>query len=101
MLPTTIDVFRAGLKSDPTISPAERARLLALVRNGPTPANKAEAQPETGPRIIRRAEVARRLSVSLRTVDKLPVAKFKLPGRTRAAGFLESDINALLVEKAA
>jgi len=29
-------------------------------------------------------------------VDKLPIKKVKLPGRSRAAGFLESDINALL-----
>jgi hypothetical protein len=100
MLPTTLDVFRAGLKSDPTVSPAERARLLSLVRNGPAPAEKTAAPQEASPRIIRRAEVGRRLSVSLRTVDKLPIPKFKLPGRQRAAGFLESDINALLAGKA-
>jgi len=99
MLPTTLDVFRAGLKSDPTISPSERARLIALMRNGPQPVIKAANTQQPAARLIRRAEVANRLSVSLRTVDKLPVAKFKLPGRKRAAGFLESDINALLAGK--
>ena len=48
------------------------------------------------PRILRRAAVAQRLSISLRTVDKLPIKKIKLPGRIRAAGFLESDVNDLL-----
>jgi hypothetical protein len=32
-------------------------------------------------------------------VDKLPVKKVKLPGRQRAAGFLESDVNELLTGK--
>jgi hypothetical protein len=29
-------------------------------------------------------------------VDKLPIKKVKLPGRQRAAGFLEGDVNALI-----
>jgi predicted DNA-binding transcriptional regulator AlpA len=65
------------------------------------PANPPCPPPDTTPRILRRAEVANRLSLSLRTVDKLPIKKIKLPGRTRAAGFLESDINALLEQKVA
>ena len=101
MLPTTLDVFRAGLKADPTISPSDRNRLLAMLRNGAAPGNPPAPPVDTGPRLLRRAEVARRLSVGLRTVDKLPIKKFKLPGRKRAAGFLESEINALLEQKAA
>jgi predicted DNA-binding transcriptional regulator AlpA len=101
MLPTTIEVFKATLRADPTISAIDRGRLLAMIRTGPAPAQKSASAPESVPRILRRAEVARRLSVSLRTVDKLPIQKLKLPGRTRAAGFLESDINALLEQKAA
>ncbi len=96
MLPTTLDVFRATLKADPTISPTDRARLLGLVRTGTAPAHPPHPPPAPAPRILRRAEVANRLSLSLRTVDKLPIKKIKLPGRTRAAGFLESDINKLI-----
>jgi hypothetical protein len=99
LLPTTIDVIRAALKSDPNPSPGDRARLLAMLRAGAVPANSPAPPPDSGPRILRRAEVARRLACSLRTVDKLPLKKFKLPGRTRAAGFLESDINSLLASK--
>jgi hypothetical protein len=96
MLPTTLDVFRAALKSDPTVSATDRNRLVTLLRTGGAPDTPPAPLPDTTPRILRRAEVARRLSVSLRTVDKLPLRKIKLPGRTRAAGFLEMDINGLL-----
>lgn len=51
-------------------------------------------------RILRRAEVAARFSVSLRAVDlwsrKGLIKRRVLPGRTRAAGFLESDVEALM-----
>jgi hypothetical protein len=98
MLPTTIEIIRSGLKGDPSLTPADRARMVALLRNAQaTP--KAEPTAERVPRLLRRAEVARRLSCSLRTVDKLPIKKVKLPGRQRAAGFLEDDVNALLLGK--
>jgi hypothetical protein len=40
------------------------------------------------------------MSCCIRTVDNLPLRKVKLPGRTRAAGFLESDVNALMEQAA-
>ncbi len=99
MLATTIEIVRSGLKADPSLTPADRARLLALLRQGQD-APKPETTGECVARIIRRAEAARRLSCSLRTVDKLGVTgvlpKRKLPGRVRAAGFLESDVAALI-----
>jgi hypothetical protein len=100
MLPTTLEILKSGLKADPTLTPANRASLLALLRDGP-PAAKAEAAPNE-PRLIRRAETARCLSCSLRTVDKLAASgalkKRKLPGRVRASGFLASDVAALIVQ---
>ena len=55
MLATTLQIIRSGLQADPSLSPADRARLLAIVRNGPeTP--KAETTAERVARIIRRAE---------------------------------------------
>lgn len=57
------------------------------------------------PRLLRRAEAARRLGCSLRLVDRLAkdgaLVKRKLPGRKRAAGILESDLLALIAEEAA
>lgn len=101
MLATTLEIIRSGLKSDPSLTPSDRARLLALLRNGAS-SNKPEAATTTDrvARIIRRREVAKRLSCSVRTVDKLAetgvLRKHKLPGRVRAAGFLESDLNIIL-----
>ena len=100
MLQSTFDIVRAGLKSDPTISPSDRSSLLALLRNG-AGTTKTEITTERVARIIRRREAAERLSCSLRTIDKLAATgvlrKRKLPGRVRASGFLESDLVALLV----
>ena len=51
-------------------------------------------------RILRRAQVAKQFNVSLGAVDlwgKQGILKrIKLPGRTRAAGFRESDVAALV-----
>ena len=102
MLATTIELIRSGLKTDPTLAPADRARLLALIRNGANPP-EAVSNVEDAPRLISRAETARRLSRSLRLVDKLAaegiLKKRKLPGRVRAAGFLESDVAAFISDR--
>ena len=100
MLNTTLEIVRSGLKADPTLTPQERMRLLAALRapasQKPAPVISAEL------RLIRRAEVARRLSCCLRTVDKLAASgilvKRKLPGRVRASGFLASDVDILIVD---
>jgi predicted DNA-binding transcriptional regulator AlpA len=101
MLPTTVDLLRAGLKSDPTVPPAQRNRLVEFLRRWPE-ALQTEAAKPTEPRMVRRSEAAQRLSVSLRTVDKLAKAgilrKRKLPGRVRASGFLESELSALIAQ---
>jgi predicted DNA-binding transcriptional regulator AlpA len=99
MLNTTLEILRSGLKSDPTLTPQERARLLAAMRE--LAAQKSAPATSTEPRLIRRAEVARRLSCGLRTVDKLAasgvLAKRKSPGRVRASGFLASDVDGMIL----
>jgi hypothetical protein len=99
MLETTIDVFKAAMKSDPTVSASDRSRVLDFVRNGlGTP--KPEPPTPAAPRILRRKTAAERLGRSLRAVDMLAqqgiLKKIKLPGRQRAAGFLEDHVNKLL-----
>ncbi len=98
MLNTTLEIVRSGLKSDPTLTPLDRTRLLAALRE--SAAQKPALETSAEPRLVRRAEVARRLSCSLRMVDKLAasgvLAKRKLPGRLRAAGFLASDLDKLI-----
>jgi hypothetical protein len=99
MLPTTYDAIKAILRADPSLPLPERNHVLGLLRSGPEKA-KPETTGERVPRIIRRAEVAQRLSCSLRTVDGLAASgvlkKRKLPGRVRASGFLEGDVAALI-----
>ena len=56
-------------------------------------------------RILRREEVARRLSVSLRTVDlwaKMGLIKKRvLPGHIRASGFSSADVDRLILHDGA
>jgi hypothetical protein len=97
MLTTTLDVVRAGLKGDPTVDLSTRLRIINAVQA----AAKSESHSEDkGLRLLRRGEVARRLSVSLRTVDKLHcqgvLHKVRLPGRGRAAGFRLADVEGLI-----
>ncbi|MCG2659471.1 MAG: hypothetical protein L6437_04395, partial [Kiritimatiellae bacterium] len=100
MLSTTLQAYGAILKADPSVSPPERNRLMSLARQGPE-AKETPAIIPTVPRFIRRAEVAERMSVSLRTIDKYAVTgllrKRVLPGRKRASGFLAADVEALMV----
>jgi len=100
MLPTTKKIVRSGLESDPTITPADRTRLMAILCNGVTPHKLDCPAPDNIPRLLRRAEVARRLSRSLRFVDQLAakgiLSKHKLPGRVRATGILASDVDKLI-----
>jgi hypothetical protein len=103
LLSTTLDVIRAALKADPNPSPADRTRLLALLRAGAVPTNSPAPPSDSGPRILRRKEAARRLACCTRVIDRLAqegkLKRVKLPGRIRGAGFLEADLNALLAAK--
>jgi len=100
MLPSTLDLLKSVLRSDPTVSPAERASILGRLREKPD-VQKAMSGAKEEDRIVRRVEAARRLSCSMRTLDKLAATgilqRRKLPGRLRASGFLASDIDALIL----
>jgi predicted DNA-binding transcriptional regulator AlpA len=103
MLPTTLKLIRIAFESDPTLPVPDRRRLLALLRGGAQqPAPAPATAPATGePRLLRRAEAARRLGCSIRLVDRLArdgtLPKRRLPGRRRSAGILESDLLTLLL----
>ena len=101
MLPTTLQAIRSILTADPSVNPVERNRLVTLLRHGP-PTEERNTAPVAPAKVclIRRHEVAERLSVSLRTVDSLAQSgtlhKRTFPGRVRASGFLESEVVDLL-----
>ena len=99
MLSATIEIIRAALRADSSVSAAERTELLARLRRGPNPVG--DEQPVRGPaKLLRRNEAARRLGMTTRALDRLcqqgVLAKRKLPGRQRASGIVESDLNALI-----
>jgi hypothetical protein len=100
MLATTFQIVKCGLQADPSLTPADRTRLMAILRNGAN-ADKPETTTERVARIIQRRETARRLgNRSLRFVDRLEeegiLKKVRLPGRKRAVGFREEDVNRLI-----
>ncbi len=107
MLPTTAEAVRALLKSDPTLTPTDRQRIVNTIReHGRTP-EKESAAPAVAPspRILRRAEAAERMGCSLRAIDHWTsigfLHKVRLPGRVRSVGFRESDICELIAQGAA
>jgi hypothetical protein len=99
MLDSTIELIRAGLKTDPTLSIAERTRIVLVLRNHGKQTQQPQIQQDT-PKIIRRKQAAERLNSSLRFVDLLArqgvLKKCVLPGRKRAVGILESSLSAVL-----
>jgi len=97
MLSTTTEAVRSILKADPSLTPADRSRILAGIRNHGREPDKRESTPN---RIMRRGEVAVCLGRSKRFVDKLAAEgilhKVAMPGRRRAIGFLGEDVEKLL-----
>jgi hypothetical protein len=98
--PTTLKFVRAAFEMDPGISSGQCSHLITLIRKGCAGATKSPDKTESVARIIRRIEVAARMSRSVRFVDKLAadgvLQKVKLPGRLRATGFRESEVAALI-----
>lgn len=89
--------MREYLSASPERQKAARAAGLAALRLDP---DKATTVKPVEMKIVDRREVARRLGVSLRTVDSLTTAgslkRVRLPGRARGVGILESSIDALI-----
>ena len=105
MLETTIQIIKSGLKADPSVTPHDRAKIIAAVRNGPDAEkpDRDQARKQALPRIVRRSEAAQMYGCSLRLIDRLAeqgvLRKIRLPGRQRGAGFLESDLLAVIAGK--
>ncbi len=100
MLNTTFDAVKALLKADPTLMPADRARIVERVRNHGRAIETNQKNAKQENHILPRREVARRFNRSLRFVDHLAKAgtlrRVKMPGRKRACGFLAEDVERLM-----
>lgn len=98
MLGTTKEAVAAVLKGDPTVTAQDRTQIIAVLRDHgcTSPGEKITREP----RILRRKEAARRMACTTRHVDNLAregiLTRIILKGRKRAAGFRESEINALI-----
>ncbi len=92
---TTRSIIELALKNDDSIDRPTQTRILKLIADG----GAAKTERKTD-RIIRRNEVAARLSVSPRSIDlyatKGILKRVKLPGQSRANGFRESEIEELI-----
>ena len=93
MLPTTIDAVRAILAADPSVNTEERKALVEALRNGP----RSEAMHD---RVLRRPEAAKRLGVGVKALDvwkrRGVLVPVTIPGSSRALGYRESDVEALI-----
>jgi hypothetical protein len=98
MLHATYQAINAVLRIDPTINSLERARIMRRLEEKDAP--PVVTPPAAKPKLIKRRQVAERLSCSVRTVDKMAAAgvltKVLLPGRGRASGFREADLDLLI-----
>lgn len=97
MLHTTLEATKGLLKADPGITPQLRNKIIKILQQGGEP---PAMQSEEPPSLVRRKEAAKRLSISLRTLDQWArdglLTKVTLPGKTRACGFRSTEINALI-----
>ena len=92
----TIEVIEAILNADQSMGTADRQRMLKMVvENG---GNASDLLLQN--RLIRRSEVARLLSRSVSSVDRLVrlgvLEKVVFPGYERSAGFRMSDVVRLI-----
>ncbi len=95
---TTQVAIQAVIQADVSIDAQEKARLVRFLFSTGT-----EAQADTGEqqeRIIRRNEAAKRLAVSPRMVDYYGkrgiLSRVTLGGQSRASGYRESEIQAII-----
>ena len=93
MQEATMEALKAILRTDGSVTPAERQRMARLLRGG------TDCE-HTQDRILRRAEAARMLGRCPKAVDRLAAAgllpKVTFGGYKRAAGFRLSDVARLI-----
>ena len=104
MLESNIEILRAVMAADPSITPADRRGMLALLRGHGKTGTAPAAPTASAPRVVRRRESARLLGCSLRQVDNLGrtgvLRRIKLPNRVRACGFNIEDLESLIRSRA-
>jgi hypothetical protein len=102
MLATTKQAIAAILQADQSVDPAARGRMLEALQAAER-GKAGEVVPLPPARLVRRGEAAKRLAVTPRAVDLWArsglLTKVHLPGRKRACGFREADIDTLIRQR--
>ncbi|MFZ4396556.1 MAG: hypothetical protein ACOYOU_13115 [Kiritimatiellia bacterium] len=92
--------MKALLKADPGLTPVDRQRIVATIRNHGKQPETPRATAAVERRILNRLDVAARFNRSLRFVDHLAKAgtlrRVKLPGRKRGCGFLAEEVERVM-----
>jgi len=103
MNPATIDIIRAALTADPSVTPDDKKNMIFALRNHGKKPQEKELPVSQPPRVLSRADVAERLGLSLRAVDKLAsegvLRRIIYPGRKRGRGFSEKEVNQLITDR--
>ena len=91
MLPSTIEALKAVLRTDQTVDPETRNKIIEGLRQPTTKTSEGDED-----RILRSGEAARILGRSIRAVDRLArrglIRKVTFPGSVRAAGYACRDV---------
>jgi len=100
MQSTTKAIINAALQSDQSLSATRRKQLVAVLENE----GNGVINPTAIPRVIRRKEVASLLGVSEKRVDQIcnggGLTRVRSPGASRAMGFSEASVRALVEGRA-
>ena len=100
MIERTLDAVRAVLKTEPILTPADIAQIVANIRNRGREVAPPRAAVVTEKRILTRRDVAQRFHRSPRFVDRLAtegiIHRVTLPGRKRTCGFLSEEVERVM-----
>ncbi len=93
---STLRVVKAAMEADNSISASKRKNMLRHLAD----ADVLSAQESKPDRLLKRRDVALVLGVSSRSVDLYAqrgiLRRVRIPGQSRASGFLESEVADLL-----
>lgn len=96
----TVEIVRAALKADSTVTAEQRQQLIALLRDGKQTQKEAKTGIPTKPLTVRRNEAARLLGIAPRTVDlwcaEGRLKKIVMKGRKRSCAITRASIDALV-----
>src|SRR5262249_37458369 len=104
MLESTLEIIRASLQADASLTPKMRRDLLSLLRRGPETAGNGVSVNISKPAVVRPKAAAERLALTRRYVHELAakgiLEKVRIPGNKRATWISEASLNDLITGKA-